>query len=156
MNIKLYSSNSDINRVDKTSFIVLKKSLEGTLKEETSVINPSIVVTSDSSILNANYAYIELFKRYYFITNITSIRNDLWRIDLKCDVLMSFKDEITNIKCLVARNENNYNSLLSDKKVVVQKNVNYEVVVSSENPLFESTSVAVNNPFSYIIQWIGG
>ena len=156
MNIKLYSSNSDINRVDKTSFIVLKKSLEGTLKEETSVINPSIVVTSDSSILNANYAYIELFKRYYFITNITSIRNDLWRIDLKCDVLMSFKDEITNIKCLVARNENNYNSLLSDKKVIVQKNVNYEVVVSSENPLFESTSVAVNNPFSYIIQWIGG
>lgn len=156
MNIKLYSSNSDINRVDKTSFIVLKKSLEGTLKEETSVINPSIVVTSDSSILNANYAYIELFKRYYFITNITSIRNDLWRIDLKCDVLMSFKDEIKNIKCLVARNENKYNPLLSDKKVVVQKNVNYEVVVSSESPLFESTGVAVNNPFSYIIQWIGG
>lgn len=156
MNIKLYSNNSDINRVDKTSFIVLKKSLEGTLKEETSIINPSIVVSSDSSILNSNYAYIDSFQRYYFITNITSIRNDLWRLDLKCDVLMSFKDEIKNIKCLVARNENNYNPLLNDKRVVVQKNVIYEVVVSTEQPFFESTTVAVNNPFSYVLQWIGG
>lgn len=156
MVIKLYSNNSDTNRVDKTSFIVEKMTLNGTLREETSVMNPSIIVSSDSSILNSNYAYIELFKRYYFITNITSIRNGLWRIDLRCDVLMSFKDEIKNIKCLVARNENSYNPLLNDNKVIIQKNVNYEVVVSSESPLFESTSVAVNNPFSYIIQWIGG
>lgn len=156
MNIKLYSNSSDINRVDKTSFIVLKKSLEGTLKEETSIINPSIVVNSDNSILETNYAYIESFKRYYFITNITSIRNTLWRIDLKSDVLMSFKDDIKNITCLVARNENKYNPLLSDKRVVVQKNVNYEVVVSTMMPFFESTSIAVNNPFSYVLQWIGG
>lgn len=81
--------------------------LTGTLRGESSVINPSfqIETTNPSSY---NYCYIQEFGRYYFITDITSVRNGLWRIDCSVDVLMSFRTQILNLDVIIsdATNEN--------------------------------------------------
>lgn len=112
-NIRLCHNNSEENRVTKTIPEVV--TVIGELKENTSIYNPSILIEGDlTSIKGVNYAYIPQFDRYYFITDITSVRHNLIRLDMRCDVLMSFKDDILNSNAIVSRNETKYNLLLND------------------------------------------
>lgn len=102
MNIVLYSSSAENSRINKLSYLTQQRVLSGTLREATSIITPSVVVQSNG-LPQGNYAYIEDFNRYYFITNITSVNLNLWRIDMRCDVLMSHKDELLNLYAYVSR-----------------------------------------------------
>lgn len=97
--ISLFKTDSENNRLTKT--LTNEKQLTGTLKEQTSILNPSIVISSDENISTYNYAYISEFGRYYYITDIVSARNGLWRVQLRCDVLMSYKDEIQNLNVIL-------------------------------------------------------
>lgn len=98
MNIVLYVNSSEKNAINKNIGSAL--TLTGTLRGESSVINPSFVIelTNPSGY---NYCYISEFGRYYFIKDITSVRNNLWRIDCSVDVLMSFKNQILNLDVIV-------------------------------------------------------
>lgn len=87
MNIKLYQTSAPNNQLTKSLTEVLD--LTGTLRDECDVINPVIKIECPNPT-QYNYAYIPEFNRYYFITDITSIRKDLWEINLAVDVLMSF------------------------------------------------------------------
>lgn len=98
MNIKLYYNTSDNRQIKKV--LLSELSIAGTLREETSLINPVIVIQSDS-LLRYNYVYIPEFKRYYYITNIESVRSRLWRLHLEVDPLMSFKADILSLKVVV-------------------------------------------------------
>lgn len=99
MDIVLYTTGSEKERIVKTLSNGL--TLTGTLREESSVINPSFII-QDENPSSYNYCYISEFNRYYFITNITSIRTNLWRIDCSVDVLMSFASEILNLDVIVS------------------------------------------------------
>lgn len=92
MVLKLYKNNSERNCVTKTLSNELQ--LTGTLRHETSIKTPVITIVGDDSIIGYNYAFIVEFNRYYFITDIKSIRNGFWELSFLCDVLMSFKDDI--------------------------------------------------------------
>ena len=91
MDITLYTNNSEKNKLDKN--LSNAKTFSGKLREESSIVNPSILIQIENPS-NFNYAYNPEFKRYYFITDITSIRNGLWEVTMHVDVLMSFKDKI--------------------------------------------------------------
>ena len=99
MDIILYTTGSEKERITKTLSNGL--TLTGTLREESSIINPSFIIQADNPS-SYNYCYISEFNRYYFITNITSIRNNLWRIDCVVDVLMSFASDILNLDVIVS------------------------------------------------------
>ncbi len=111
--IQLYQSTAENNRVDKSSYLVSVGTLNGALRSECSIISPSIVI-EQTTLPVFNYVYIEAFHRYYFVTGITSVNYKLWRINLSCDVLMSYKAGILNLDCLVARQENTYNQWIND------------------------------------------
>ena len=99
MNILLYKTTNANNDLNKT--ISDKVELVGALREASSIIAPSILIQSNP--IGYNYAYIPEFGRYYYIKNITAFRKGAYIIDLKCDVLMSFKDEILNMSGIVSR-----------------------------------------------------
>ena len=109
MNIQLCSNTSEKNKINKniTSGIILS----GSLRNESNVVNPSITINIDNPTVY-NYAYIPEFNRYYFITNYISLRTGMWQINLKSDVLMSFKDSILSSEVLINKTEttgkNNY------------------------------------------------
>ena len=109
MNIQLCSNASEKNKINKT--ITTGITLSGSLRNESNVVNPSIIINIDNPTIY-NYAYIPEFNRYYFITNYISLRTGMWQINLKSDVLMSFKDSILSSEVLINKTEitgkNNY------------------------------------------------
>ena len=109
--ITFYNMTSPVISVDKSMSQVL--SLTGSLREESNIINPEILIQA-ASISNINYAYIPEFNRYYFVTEIKSVRTNVWRVYLHVDVLYSFRSAIRNNKALIYRQQNNFNLLLDD------------------------------------------
>lgn len=102
MDLILYVNNSEKNKLEKSLSSDLK--LIGKLREQSSVVNPSIMIqTTNPSIYN--YAYIPEFKRYYFITDMVSVRTGLWEISMHVDVLMSFKDTIKGTQVILSDTE---------------------------------------------------
>ena len=112
MNITFYKNSSEKNKIGKS--ISNKLTLSGNLRDECSITSPSILVES-TSLVNYNYCYIPEFKRYYFISDIVSVRNNLWRVSLKCDVLESFKSDILKLSCIVDKQQNqSYSNNIDD------------------------------------------
>ena len=109
MNIQLCSNTSEKNKINKA--ITTGITLSGSLRNESNIVNPSITINIDNPTIY-NYAYIPEFNRYYFITNYISLRTGMWQINLKSDVLMSFKDSILSSEVLINKTEitgkNNY------------------------------------------------
>lgn len=111
--IELQQNSSEDNRLDKTLTTLFY--LEGVLKDGTSIMTPSVLVqASPSSLAICNYATISAFGRRYYVTNISAYRGDLSQIDLKVDVLTSWKQEIRNCTGIVYKQENLWNLYLDD------------------------------------------
>ena len=99
MDIVLYVNTSERQAINKT--IGSGLTLTGSLRGESSVISPSFLI-ENTNPSGYNYCYIAEFGRYYFITDITSVRTNIWRIDCAVDVLMSFKTQILNLDVIVS------------------------------------------------------
>ena len=113
MTLELYSNSSEYAALDKE--LELQLTLTGILREESSIIDPSILVEDlDDYITDVNYAYIPEFGRYYFITNIESVRNHLWRLSLHVDVLHTYAAGIRANSGIIERNEKLYDLQLND------------------------------------------
>lgn len=143
MTIELYVNSAERTRVDKTWYLSLVDSLEGTLRAGTSIVNPVILlelptiqngegiivespeeeVLADAEDVEAtpldmplvfNYAYIPDLRRYYFIRDIVAVSKSLYSVSMQCDELMSYKTEIYGLSALVTRNEYQSNPKLTD------------------------------------------
>ena len=97
--ISLFKTASENNRVIKV--LTDEKQLSGELRNQTSVLNPTIRIESADNISGYNYCYISEFGRYYYITDIVSVRTNCWVVSLRCDVLMSYKDEIQSMNVIL-------------------------------------------------------
>lgn len=113
IDIILYNNKAETQRVNKTDFLTQITTIKGTLRNECSLITPVITLQMDS-VPAFNYMYIPLFKRYYFVTDITSVRYGLWEINLEIDVLMTYSNSIRNLKAFIDRNEFTYNNMIPD------------------------------------------
>lgn len=112
-NIVIQTSSSEKNRLDKALTDIA--TLTGTLRQDTSIIDPVFQVEGDlSSYVNANYCTVATFGRSYFINNIRSLRNNLFEIACHVDVLSSFKTQIRANKAILKKSENNWNLYLND------------------------------------------
>ena len=103
MNITLYHNKSLNNKLNKELEIGLE--LTGTLRGECDIVNPVILIESTSDIIGYNYMFIEEFNRYYFIKQIVSVRNNLWRVSAHVDVLMSFKAQLLEQEVILEDSE---------------------------------------------------
>lgn len=111
--ISIGKNSSPANKITKTYTQVL--SLSGNLKNESEIINPTILIeTSSADIFKCNYMQISNFNRSYFITSIKLIRNNIYEISAHCDVLSSFASEIKSNTAMIVRQENDFNLLLND------------------------------------------
>lgn len=111
--IKLQKNSSENNAFDKT--ITDITTMTGTLRNETSIIDPVILCEcSMSDVKNANYMTISEFGRKYFITDVKSIRSGIVEIYGHCDVLSTFKTGILSNKAIIERQETEWNLYIDD------------------------------------------
>lgn len=127
MNITLQYNSSERNAITKTTTDIL--SLEGTLKNNTSILDPHIIVNGDiATIRTANYMWIYAFGRKYFITDIISISKDLVEIRGHVDVLSSFATQIRNQRGITRRQEYNWNLYINDGTFKIYQNPIVETI----------------------------
>ena len=119
MSIGFCVSSSEPDRLDKTGYLSEFEWINGTLREEASILNP-ILLIEYSSFQTWNYAYIPNFNRYYFIREIVSVRTGLWRIVMREDVMMSFKDAIREQYAMISRNEIEFDRQVNDAMYPVE------------------------------------
>lgn len=114
MQIILYKNNSEPERFTKSLSGSL--TLSGTVRGETNVINPEILIegSPDDFPSDYNYAYIPEFERYYFINEVTAFRNNVTVLFMHVDVLMSFKDDILSNNAIVDKQALAGNMYLND------------------------------------------
>lgn len=112
MTIKFYKNHSDNFEVPKNLTDEVQKT--GTLREETEIMKPTILMEFDPRPYN--YCYIEDFGRYYYITGIESVRNGLWRVSCNRDPLQSFWEDIKNAPIITERSGTSANAFIKDDK----------------------------------------
>lgn len=107
MEIELYYNRSDYRYINKD--VEFGEVINGTLKDATSIMSP-VVITDSDAILRYNYVYIPEFRRYYEVTEVTSVRTGLWEVSMKCDVLMSFRGDIMRTQVIIDKQSQYSNS----------------------------------------------
>ena len=120
MNVKFYTNTSEKNAMTKN--ITQLFDFNGVLREESPIIRPVITFEGLTNIGAINYAYIPDFGRYYFVEEITCIRNGLFQVSMRVDVLMSFRNQILSNNAIIERNENQYDLKLNDGLFKTQQN----------------------------------
>lgn len=116
MTVNFYKNSSPNNYVNKATSAT--DNLECELKENCNISNPTIEVLGTNA-LNANYMYIPLFSRYYFITDITTTIYNTLIITGHVDVLMSFQSSLLNSQGIIERQQQSYNAYLHDYLVPI-------------------------------------
>ena len=114
MTIDLYNNTSENNKLDKD--ITLVSSLSGSLRAGTSLLTPDIMIegSADSFTPGVNYMHIPDFGRYYYITDVTTERNNVIIIKGRVDVLKTYASQIRNCTGIIRRNAEDWNLYIND------------------------------------------
>lgn len=98
----LYTTKDSENIINKSKVKV--KEIVINIKQGVSIVSPTILLSSNevSSVMVSNYCFLEHFNRFYFIRDIRVEKNVI-SVELECDVLESFKDEILQSKAEITR-----------------------------------------------------
>lgn len=142
MTITLMATGSPANMVTKTTLTV--DTLNGALRYPTSLTDPTITIER-SSPTGFNYFYIPEFGRYYFLTGVASVANNLISITGHVDVLMTYSSEIRALKAVVRRQENKYNLYLDDGIFKSYQNTKHKIITFPYN----------FNEYSYVLALAG-
>ena len=109
--IQCFWNKSDNNVVNKSIEAVVQ--LTGTFRNESEVVDPVILMDIDNPN-KFNYLYIPEFKRYYYVKDRVSVRNNIVEVSAHCDVLMTYKAQFLNLPAVISRNTHDYNVYLPD------------------------------------------
>lgn len=181
MNITLYKSKSSMNTVDKGGAnLTPLLTVSGNFKNAQSILTPIVIIdTIDSlllvddngqvvlddykrllltsrdaskEIIKANYCYIDELARYYFISDIQVVNNDLIQLYLKEDVLYTYANQIKEHTAYISRNEFTNTPLIEDRneQLFYDKEVSYKDTVEitggeAVNFAFNVSQLGTNN-----------
>ena len=173
MNITLYKSKSSMNTVDKGGAnLTPLLTVSGNFKNAQSILTPIVIIDTidpfllvddsgelvlddskrplltsrDASkeIIKANYCYIDELQRYYFISDIQVVNNDLIQLYLKEDVLYTYANQIKEHTAYISRNEFTNTPLIEDRN----EQLFYDKEVSYKDTVEITTGEAVNFAFN--------
>ncbi len=142
--IKLYNVSDDNEKINKT-LGTAKEFTSSTIKDQTDVTNITLRIQTTDNLSGYNYAYVSEYGRYYFIDKIETTPTGYWVLSCRCDVLMSFKDQLLQLDGTVTRSESLYNGYLNDSEY---KALAYRKIVTKQFP------TAVNQD-TFILMTVG-
>lgn len=145
INISLYQIDDPENVMPKTIPSPISTHAI-TLKDGCSIDNPTVSFSGNAAIMaSMNYAYIDAFNRYYYITDRNMLINGVCELTLLSDPLQSFATQIKNVTATITRNEYLAQGYLNDSNYQAMA---YEAIATKR---FD----AELNDFSYILMTVG-
>lgn len=126
MNVFLYNINKRVNST-KQPLPSEGKSITVQLKEETSFLNPTLIIGKDIvsglfSPSSYNYVQIPYWQRYYFI-NDWKYKNGVWECYCSVDPLASFKYQIGDTQAYILRSSSTYDGSIIDTFYPAKTNI---------------------------------
>lgn len=146
LTVKLHHNSSPDNKIGKSLDAGL--SMNCVLKEESSILKPTIIIEAATPPITYNYMYIQDLQRYYFIDDIVSKNNKIWEITGHVDVLQTYKNGILGQSVVLARQQNKFNTYLNDERWPVYT---YDDVIT-----FAFTSSGFKKALEYLLIVAGG
>lgn len=120
MEITLYKTNKKTNSTKVPDGGVTLNSV--TLKNGCDILKPVFMLSSDDNYFKDTITEIGFQGKYYFVTDIKSVRNNLWELSCEIDVLATYKAEIIANKCLVEFDETT-NTTIVDSRLPIKTTV---------------------------------
>ena len=128
-----------------------------TFIDNTSIMSPVIRIKApaNTSMYSYNYAYISMFDRYYYISDIV-YGLGTWTISMRIDVLASYKTQIGNSSHYIERASYEHNPFVIDSLYPIQTNQSLTIVkpdkVGDYYPSIFGTTITP----CYVVGIIGG
>ena len=136
MRCKVGTYKGDLRNISKV--VEFNRDIAIKVKTPCSIINPSILLSFNP--LKENYFKIywgdstdETKSRYYYKVDTTCI-NQLYEVQLREDVLQTYKTEILNLRCNVLRQEYKYNRYMADDRVICERRRNVKYLTAPNLP----------------------
>lgn len=141
--LELYKVTNQPNELTKTLNDPVV--LNGAFRSEIDSID--VIVEIESNTYDFNYVYIPSLNKYYFLQNIVHVNQKIIRMQLHCDVLMTYKTDILASYGLVIQGGTinpYYSSIESESRQAIRRftfpykfnnNGNYVLVTITNNEL---------------------
>lgn len=103
MELNLYKCSDGDNVINKT--LTEKLTINITLKRDVNITAPQIILMNDNGAFFNQYNYAEIpeLGRFYFIDSVTSLNNKMESLNLRCDVLETYKADVLASKARFMR-----------------------------------------------------
>ena len=123
--VKLFKMTSDVLYYSKTKELIAETNctFKSPIDIEYPVIRIKIDKGSEISYENCNYIQIPKFNRFYFVTKLVGVCDDIVELSCVSDVLSS--NDITGLTAIVERQEFKRNTQLIDNELLSQANNNF-------------------------------
>lgn len=137
MNCNLYFNQSEENKINKN--LVSKGTRTILFLNSVDFLRP--IITVKSLPTETNYCYIENLGRYYFISDIKVLKNELFELSLKCDVLYTYKNEIESTHAIITESTNEINE--HNASYIAEKDIDTQTI-NLENPFNADSDVLIS------------
>ena len=117
MEIKLFQNKSSENTINKDLTLITTKNIN--LKQSTNLYQTFLVFKNDNITDYSKINYAKILNKYYFVSHETLQNNYLIRLELKEDVLETYKDDILNSSADIIEKTtpNNVRNIKTSKEV---------------------------------------
>lgn len=152
----LYNMTCERIKIDKTRHLTQYLQLKGVFRSAVDVENPLLTLYLDAYPA-FNYVYLPFFNRYYFVVGVRNISKNIYEINLKVDVLYTYKDEIKNCLAEIIRSSitEKQNPYIIDNLQPL-KNTNIISAYELDNTVFNNDDETWKNNFNYVLNVIRG
>ena len=117
MELQLFQNKSSENTINKDLTLITTKNIN--LKQSTNLYQTFLVFKNDNTTDYSKINYAKMLNKYYFVSHETLQNNSLIRLNLKEDVLETYKDNILNSSADIIEKStpNNVRNIETSKEV---------------------------------------
>ena len=94
MELILYHTYDSQNTINKDLTLITTKNIN--LKQSTNLYQTFLILKNDNTIDYSKVNYAKMLSKFYFVSYETIANNNFVRLNLKEDVLETYKDDILN------------------------------------------------------------
>ena len=143
MELNLYHTDDSQNTINKEKTLITTKNIN--LKQSTNLYQTFLILKNDKATNYSNVNYAKMLNKFYFVSHETIANNNFIKLNLKEDVLETYKDDILNTDFdIIAKSEIDYTSNIPTSKKVQTKIIKSNVTLADDENIIVQTSGTTN------------